>query len=66
MPGALVSLRRLRSEESNKRQRRFGGEAEMMEKLAVCSRALLSLPFLHQLLASGALFTSIIKNVLKM
>ena len=65
VPGALLLLRSLHIEDSVYRKRRVSKQPEMMEKLAVCSRSLLSLPHLYQLTGTGALFTFAMKDVLK-
>ena len=65
MPGALLSLRKLHIEESDKRRRKLSRQSEIMEKLAACSRQLLSLPHLHQLSGSGLLLKVVMKDVLQ-
>ena len=63
--GALLSLRRLHIEDTDRRKQTIRKQPEMMEKLAVCSRFLLSLPDLYQLPGSGVLFCAATKIVLQ-
>lgn len=65
VPGALLSLRRLRIEDSKKSMCLSRKQLKLMEKLLVSSRSLLRLPHLVQLPGSGVLFTSAVKDVLE-
>ena len=58
VPGALLSLRKLFIRDFGMRRRKVSRQPEMMEKLAVCSQDLLSLPCLFELLGSAVLFNS--------
>ena len=65
VPGSCTSLRKLHIEDSDRRKLKVSRQPEMMEKLAVCSRHLQSLPHLHQLSGSGVLFNFVMRGVLE-